>query len=31
VVHTAHPFIMNDEEVLQQVLFFLKNGEFNRD
>jgi triacylglycerol lipase len=31
VVHTSHPFIMNDEDVFQQVLFFLKNGEFNRD
>ncbi len=31
VVHKTHPFIMNDEEVLQQVTAFLKNGVFSRD
>ena len=31
VVHEAHPFIMNDEMVLEQVTFFIKNGSFNRE
>lgn len=31
VVHKAHPFIMNDEEVLRQVVVFLKNGLFERE
>ena len=29
VVHSPHPFIMKDEEVLRQVTAFLKNGAFN--
>ena len=31
VVPKAHSFIMNDDEVLRQVRFFLKNGVFDRD
>jgi pimeloyl-ACP methyl ester carboxylesterase len=31
IVHKAHPFIMNDEKVLQQVTAFIRNGVFNRD
>jgi len=31
IVHKTHPFIMNDEEVLEQVTAFIKNGVFNRD
>ncbi|MCP4117728.1 MAG: alpha/beta hydrolase [Desulfobacteraceae bacterium] len=31
VVHRTHPFIMNDETVLKQVTYFLKNGVFHRD
>ena len=31
VVHTAHPFIMKNNEVLRQVSAFLKNGEFERE
>jgi pimeloyl-ACP methyl ester carboxylesterase len=31
VVHEAHPFIMNDETVLQQVTAFIRNGVFDRD
>ena len=31
VVHKPHPFIMNDDNVLQQVTAFIKNGAFNRD
>ncbi len=30
VVPEAHTFIMNDDEVLRQVAFFLKNGKFDR-
>jgi hypothetical protein len=29
VVHTSHSFIMNDEKILNQVLFFLENGRFD--
>jgi hypothetical protein len=31
IVHEAHPLIMNDEKVLQQVTAFIKDGVFNRD
>jgi len=31
IVHEAHPFIMNDEKVLQQVTAFIRNGVFDRD
>jgi triacylglycerol lipase len=31
VVHRTHPFIMNDDTVLQQIVTFLKMGVFNRD
>ena len=31
IVHRTHPFIMNDEKVLQQVIAFIKNGKFTRD
>lgn len=31
IVHKTHPFIMNDENVLQQVTAFLEKGVFNRD
>jgi hypothetical protein len=31
VVHETHPFIMNDENVLKQVSFFIKNGVFERE
>ncbi|MFC1495254.1 esterase/lipase family protein [Thermodesulfobacteriota bacterium] len=30
VVHKAHPFIMNDENVLKQVIFFIENGMFDK-
>ena len=30
VVHNAHPFIMSDETVIQQVIYFLKHGVFER-
>lgn len=30
IVHKAHPFIMNDKNVLRQVTFFIENGKFNR-
>ena len=30
VVPRPHPFIMNDDEVLRQVIFFIKNGLFDR-
>jgi pimeloyl-ACP methyl ester carboxylesterase len=29
VVHHAHPFIMNADDVLEQTLYFLRNGVFN--
>ncbi len=29
VVHRAHPFIMNDKDVMNQVICFLKNGAFD--
>lgn len=31
IVHEAHPFIMNDKKVLQQVTAFIRNGVFDRD
>ena len=31
VVHKTHTFIMNDENVIQQVSAFIKNGVFDRD
>ena len=31
VLHKAHPFIMNDEMVLEQITFFIKNGSFYRE
>ncbi len=31
IMHKTHPFIMNDEKVLQQVTAFIKNGAFTRD
>lgn len=31
VVHDTHPFIMNDESVIQQISFFIKNGVFERE
>jgi triacylglycerol lipase len=31
VVHKSHPFIMNDEKVLEQVTAFIKNGVFNQN
>ena len=31
IVHKTHPFIMNDENVLQQITAFIKNGMFNRE
>ena len=31
VVHNTHPFIMNDEDVIKQISFFIENGVFNRD
>jgi hypothetical protein len=31
IVHRSHPFIMNDEKVLQQIVAFINNGIFNRD
>jgi pimeloyl-ACP methyl ester carboxylesterase len=31
VVRKTHPFIMNDEKVLQQVTAFIENGVFSRD
>ena len=30
VVHRTHPFIMQGGEVIEQVLFFLQHGQFNR-
>ena len=31
VVHKSHPFIMNDENVLKQVTFFIENGVFDKN
>ena len=31
IVHKAHTFIMNDDEVLRQIAHFLKTGHFQRD
>ena len=31
VVHEAHPFIMNDEKVLQQATAFIRNGVFDQE
>ncbi len=31
IVHKTHSFIMNDENVIHQVLAFIKNGVFERD
>lgn len=31
VVHKAHPFIMNDEYVINQVIYFIENGVFKKD
>ncbi|MDH3393256.1 MAG: alpha/beta hydrolase [Desulfobulbaceae bacterium] len=31
VVHKAHPFIMNDENVINQVIYFIRNGIFEKD
>lgn len=31
VVHKAHPFIMNDENVIKQVAYFITNGIFDRN
>ena len=31
LVHKAHTFIMNDNEVLRQIEYFLKTGNFQRD
>ena len=31
VVHKTHPFIMNDEKVLRQVINFIKKGVFDRE
>ena len=30
VVHKAHPFIMNDEDIINQVIYFIKNGIFEK-
>lgn len=30
VVHKTHPFIMNDEDVIKQVIFFIENGIFDK-
>lgn len=30
VVHTSHPFIMKNKEVIRQTMYFLKNGKFDR-
>jgi hypothetical protein len=29
-IHVSHPFIMKDMKVIDQVIFFLKNGKFDR-
>lgn len=31
VVHKTHPFIMNDDEVIKQIIFFIKNGMFEKN
>ena len=31
VVHEAHPFIMNDEEIINQVIYFIENGIFEKN
>jgi len=31
VVHKAHPFIMNDEDIIKQVIYFIKNGIFEKN
>jgi triacylglycerol lipase len=31
IVHSTHSFIMNDEDVIHQVLAFIKNGVFERE
>lgn len=30
VVHKAHPFIMNDEDIIKQVVYFIRNGCFEK-
>jgi hypothetical protein len=30
VVHEAHPFIMEDEYIIKQVIYFIENGVFER-
>lgn len=30
IVHKTHPFIMNDDDVLRQVTFFIENGVFDK-
>ena len=30
VVHKAHPFIMNDEDIIKQVIYFIENGRFEK-
>ncbi len=31
VVHKAHPFIMNDEDIINQVIYFIENGVFGKN
>ena len=31
VVPKAHPFIMNDKNVMKQVAYFIANGKFDKD
>jgi hypothetical protein len=30
-VHKSHPFIMNDEGVINQAIYFIENGFFKRN
>jgi triacylglycerol lipase len=30
IVHVSHPFIMKNDEVIKQTVYFLKNGKFDR-
>jgi hypothetical protein len=30
VIHTTHPMMMNDDDVISQIKSFLKNGKFEK-
>ena len=31
IVHKTHPFIMNDDDIIKQVIYFIENGRFEKD